>query len=266
MALRASYTGCPICAGPLGKPVGRFDCTAHPLFVDPLPRFLTWLRCGKCGHIHTDGYWTAEGLRIVLAKAPNGQVAGGNLDHKRSLWAPVVQAVLALRQQQYAFEGHVSWLDVGCGDGALVMTAAEFGLDAAGLDSRKRTVEELRLLGYKAFEGSFPDVPNTEAHDVLSMADVLEHLPYPAVALRKAHGLLKSRGLLFISCPNVDCASWRAMDAARANPYWIEIEHHHNFSRRLLMALLRDTGFRPAYYGINQRYKAGMDIIAAKTS
>lgn len=103
------------------------------------------------------------------------------------------------------FEGRLSWLDVGCGDGALVMTAAEFGIDAVGLDSRKETVEKVKFLGYKAIEGDFLKASISNAYDVLSMADVLEHLPYPPAALQKAHGMLKPQGLLFVSCSNLDC-------------------------------------------------------------
>lgn len=40
------------------------------------------------------------------------------------------------------------------------------------------------------------------------------------------------------------------MDAAKSNPYWMEIEHHHNFSRERLIALLGERGFEVADFGI----------------
>jgi SAM-dependent methyltransferase len=265
VSLRTPFPHCPLCGAPPGRPFARADCTSWPHYAPPLPPTLTWLRCDGCGHIHTDGYWTAEGLALVLARAHASQVAGGDLDQKRVLWAPVVQAVAArLEPPEALFEGRRSWLDVGCGDGALVMTAAEFGFDAAGLDARRETVEKLAALGYKALHGDFLSAGPGGAYDVVSLADVLEHLPYPRVALERASALLKPGGALFVSCPNLESASWRAMDAARANPYWIEMEHCHNFSRRLLTALLRKCALKPVHYGVNQRYKCGMDLIALK--
>jgi hypothetical protein len=57
---------------------------------------------------------------------------------------------------------------------------------------------------------------------------------------------------------------WKAMDRQRANPYWAEIEHYHNFGRSRLYALLREMGFEPLRYGISERYRAGMEVIARK--
>jgi hypothetical protein len=42
------------------------------------------------------------------------------------------------------------------------------------------------------------------------------------------------------------------------------IEHYHNFSRSRLYALLRETGFEPVRYGISERYRACMEVIARK--
>ncbi len=40
-----------------------------------------------------------------------------------------------------------AWLDVGCGNGSLVTTAAEFGFNALGIDSRQEPVSVLTELG-----------------------------------------------------------------------------------------------------------------------
>ena len=266
MVLRIPFPNCPLCGQAIGKAIGTFDCTAYPHYIEPLPKTLTWLICATCGHIYTDSYWSAQGLEILLAKAHACQVADGNFEQKRFLWSPVVQCVFAqLPLPERGFDSGISWLDVGCGDGALVMTAAEFGFDAAGLDSRREVIERIAALGYRAVQGDFLQSAVSKPLHVMSMADVLEHFPYPAQALRKAHSMLNPGGLLYVSCPNNDCASWRAMDAASANPYWIEMEHCHNFSRRLLMQLLRECGFNPLHYGISQRYKAGMEIVSRRT-
>jgi hypothetical protein len=76
--------------------------------------------------------------------------------------------------------------------------------------------------------------------------------------------LLADGGVLFISLPNSDSMLWRALDRENANPYWGELEHYHNFSRERLYRLLRETGFEPLRYGISERYRACMEVIARR--
>jgi 2-polyprenyl-3-methyl-5-hydroxy-6-metoxy-1,4-benzoquinol methylase len=57
---------------------------------------------------------------------------------------------------------------------------------------------------------------------VISMADVLEHMPFPKVAIAKAHELLAPGGVFFISCPNADSIVWNALTDVDLNPYWQE--------------------------------------------
>ena len=64
----------------------------------------------------------------------------------------------------------------------------------------------------------------------------------------------------------MDSVLWQALNNAKANPYWGEIEHYHNFGRTRLYALLKECGFEPLLYGISHRYRACMEIIAKKMS
>ena len=102
------------------------------------------------------------------------------------------------------------------------------------------------------------------ACSVLSMADVLEHLPFPKEGLQTAHRLIEPGGVLFISMPNTESMPWRLMNRAAANPYWGEVEHYHNFSRSRLYRLLEDMGFKPLRYGVSERYRACMEVIAER--
>jgi predicted SAM-dependent methyltransferase len=96
------------------------------------------------------------------------------------------------------------------------------------------------------------------------MADVLEHMPFPPEGVSAARRLLRPGGVLFMSMPNYNCSVWRLLDANNANPYWGELEHFHNFSRARLYALLADMGFETLQYGISERYRACMEVIARR--
>jgi len=85
--------------------------------------------------------------------------------------------------------------------------------------------------------------------DVISLADVLEHMPFPRRALRHAHGLMPDGATLFVSMPDRESFLWRRLDAQGDNPYWGELEHVHNFGRTGLYRLLREEGFEPIQHG-----------------
>ena len=103
-----------------------------------------------------------------------------------------------------------------------------------------------------------------EPADVVSMADVLEHMPFPVESLGVVRKILRPGGVLFLSMPNIDSPVWQNLDRNNANPYWGEIEHYHNFGRERLYKLLSDNGFEPLAYGVSERYRACMEVIAKK--
>jgi 2-polyprenyl-3-methyl-5-hydroxy-6-metoxy-1,4-benzoquinol methylase len=154
------------------------------------------------------------------------------------------------------------WLDVGFGNGSLLFTAEEWGFRPFGLDLRKSSVDVMNKLGIESFCADISSLEEPGNFSVISMADVLEHIPFPADALAAARRLLCSNGILFVSMPNYDSFAWRLLDAQNGNPYWGELEHLHNFSRARLYTLLKDFGFEPIHYDISQRYRVCMEIIA----
>ena len=266
--LQADYLACPLCEG-ASVTLGFANCSPHGLWHEPMPRTIEWMRCPSCGHVHNRQYWTDAGLAEVFRNANAGQLAdaSGNHESKRAVWVPVVDRVVGLLGGYKAVAGQVSrpiWVDVGCGDGALVMTAGDYGFAAVGLDARAESVSKIQQLGFSAMQHDFMTLNFEVVVDVLSMMDVLEHIPYPREALLKAAQVLRPGALLVISTPDMNSSSWKVMDAGKVNPYWIELEHYHNFSRERLAALLGDCGFEVADFAIPNRYKAQMEIYAVR--
>jgi len=267
---RIAYPACPLCEARSIEELARYDCSKHPLYRPPLPATMRWCRCSGCRHVFTDGYFGKEALDVLLANAPAHQQPGdANADSARNLWARVIERVAAMAPgaPQRGLETGARpgrWLDVGFGDGSLLLTAQEWGFETLGIDLRQENVLKLEALGVAARRAALEELDEPGAFEVVSMADVLEHMPFPRPALEHAHRLLGVRGLVYISMPNADTASWRALDRERKNPYWIEIEHYHNFTRERLQALLRQSGFQPVWYGVSNRYLCGMEVIARR--
>jgi SAM-dependent methyltransferase len=259
---RVAYDACPLCGCEAITDVGSYDCSAHPLYKPALPRAINWCECFECHHQFTDGYFTPEALAVLLSGTNAQQEPGGqDPEHGRALWARVVGRATELRGGALG-----RWLDVGFGDGTLLFTAQEWGYEPLGIDLRATSVAKLAALGVPARTVALEALDDPGGFAVISMADVLEHMPFPKPALARVRELLAPDGLVFISMPNRDTVSWRLLERERRNPYLVEIEHYHNFTRARLYALLAETGFAPVWYGVSNRYRCGMEVIARRAA
>lgn len=263
--MKLRYSGCPLCGSGAFVWHKRVDATAHPFYDPKLDSpILEWMRCETCGHVFTSTYWTAEGWKLIFEKAYANQVASlTEAEIHRHISARIIGKVIDLFIKFRVSPEMWTWLDVGCGNGSLMFTADEFGFDAHGLDLREDAVAAVNKLGYsascEAIEQYADGWRGQKYFDVVSMADLLEHTPHPKDVLRSAKSVMKDGGLLYVSCPNSDCAIWKML--GDENPYWLEIEHFHNFSRVRLTDLLEECGFDVLYYGITERYRSGMEMI-----
>jgi len=233
------------------------DCSQHPAYDRALEPTIRWNRCADCSHVFTAGYYTEEACRLIFGKSLDNQRVGEAVEQNRMLSARMVEKVLP-----YAAGG--IWLDVGFGNGSLLFTAQEYGFRPVGIDLREANVNTMRAIGIEAQRTDLAGLSLREPCSVISMADVLEHVPYPKTVLAAAFRLLREGGVLLVSMPNSENMAWRLLDAAGQNPYWGELEHYHNFGRSRLYALLAEAGFTPVRYGISERYRVCMEVVALK--
>ena len=243
---RVRYACCPLCGSDDIPPMLGADCTKHALYQPALPPVMNWHECASCGHVFTEGYFDAAALDLIFAKTHQNQTVGHDMERQRPVSARMVERVA-----RRASGGR--WLDVGFGNGSLLFAAEEWGFTPVGLDLRRDNVAVLRSLGYEAHCVPIEELDDGGRYSVVSMADVLEHMPFPKSGLLAARRLLAPGGALFLSMPNTDTMLWRLLHANKVNPYWGEIEHYHNFSRRRLYALLEEHGFEPVEYGVSER-------------
>jgi SAM-dependent methyltransferase len=251
------YEGCPLCGSSWISAHCIGNCSKHPLYKRVLSPEIRWIKCGDCQHVFRDGYYTAEMRQIVFGGTNEQQIVGYDIERQRLISSRIVEKILP-------FKSSGPWLDVGFGNGSLLFTAQEYGFMPIGIDLRPQNVEVLRRLGFDAYCQDIESLKLELKCSVVSMADVLEHMPFPKEGLKAAYGLLEDDGVLFLSMPNSENMVWRSLDSDSANPYWGELEHYHNFSRSRLCKLLNEFGFRALRYGISERYRVCMEIIAVK--
>ncbi len=232
-------------------------CAHHPLYNAALSPSILWKKCQACGHIFTEGYYTEAACQLIFSKTLEHQAMGHALEQNRLVSSRMIEKVLPCAAQG-------TWLDVGFGNASLLFTAQEYGFTPIGLDLRQANVNALQAMGITAYCTDLAQLTLPEPCQVISMADVLEHIPYPQTALAAADRLMQAGGVLLISMPNTENAVWQTMDKQNLNPYWGEMEHYHNFSRTRLYELLQSHGFEPVRYGISERYRVCMEVVAVK--
>jgi 2-polyprenyl-3-methyl-5-hydroxy-6-metoxy-1,4-benzoquinol methylase len=134
-------------------------------------------------------------------------------------------------------------LDVGCGAGLFVCAAQKAGWEATGVDASAwavaRGLERCPGVRFRAGLLSEVDFP-AGSFEVVTLWNVLEHLPRPAETLDRIRSWLARDGWLFLSLPNADSHIARLMGKR-----WVLLlrEHLWYFSPATMATLLSRSGF-----------------------
>jgi 2-polyprenyl-3-methyl-5-hydroxy-6-metoxy-1,4-benzoquinol methylase len=147
-----------------------------------------------------------------------------------------------------------SLLDVGCATGSFLSLARAKGWDCRGVEVSPFAAARAReRTGCEIFCGKLEDAPfGRDAFDVITMWDLLEHLPDPLGGLERARALLKPSGLLLVNTPNEDSLLRQvARLLYRGSGGFITAPvnrlyhryHLYYFAAEALGALLRRAGF-----------------------
>jgi 2-polyprenyl-3-methyl-5-hydroxy-6-metoxy-1,4-benzoquinol methylase len=148
----------------------------------------------------------------------------------------------------------VSLLDVGCATGSFLSLAQAKGWECRGVEVSAFAAAQAReRTGCEIFCGKLEDAPfGSGTFDVITMWDLLEHLPDPLQGLEKARRLLKPSGLLLVNTPNENSLLRQvARFVYRGSGGWITAPvnhlyhryHLHYFAAQTLTVLFRRAGF-----------------------
>ncbi len=162
---------------------------------------------------------------------------------------PVIKAMLLRNRSE-------SVLDVGCGNGSVVMRLIESGLDCYGIDASEegiaiaRKIEPQRFFRHDVSQHQLPAGLNGKVFDTLISIEVIEHLYDPRDFLQFCKQILIERnggGNLILTTPyhgyikNVAIAISGQYDKHHT-VLW-DGGHIKFWSRNTLTALLKEAGF-----------------------
>jgi 2-polyprenyl-3-methyl-5-hydroxy-6-metoxy-1,4-benzoquinol methylase len=138
--------------------------------------------------------------------------------------------------------GFRTHLDVGCGAGYLVAATRNAGRVSHGFDSSAFAISTARALGYAGIRHSSiqRELKRAAEYDLVSLMDVIEHIPSPVEFLRDAFRLVGSGGALVVLTPRID---GRLRGEQGANYVHFHEDHCFYFSADTLsQALCAATG------------------------
>lgn len=153
-------------------------------------------------------------------------------------------------------------LDIGCATGELLAVAREMGFDVYGVEVSpegirrcKERFGEDRIIGKNLKPGDFPP----EFFDVITLSDILEHMPDPSPFLDNIYNILKPNGILMIVTP--DTSSWtRKVLGTRWLHYKEEHVYYYNSNNifRLLSPRFHIFSLGSAYKSLTLDYCASI--------
>ncbi len=241
---------CPLCDGP-GREHWVFNMITNNDFNEGFHPIRIWMYCDSCHHIFANNYPSELGR--VLKGSENDQYEKPNtaLLH---IVGEIVSSI-SLRSSGNRL------LEVGVGAGEMSAVAKEFGFDVTGVEIRPAHAKMVSdMLGIEVVQSDFMEMETCSRYDVICMGDVIEHMPDPAIALRKARSMLDPGGILWISTPNFDSAF--SVITGDLDPMKRVCEHLNYFSKVSIEGLLQRTGFKVVDYRVSGHYNGSMEVLA----
>lgn len=128
-------------------------------------------------------------------------------------------------------------LDVGCGKGDFVDAAYSKGFDVMGIELSQKAVDVAAQFNLPVkYLDFFSDSIEKSSRDIITMFEVIEHLPDPQGFFRRAQDVVRPGGLIYITTPN-----YSSLDRKVLGSRWkaIHCEHLTYFTPTSLLNAIR---------------------------
>jgi SAM-dependent methyltransferase len=139
------------------------------------------------------------------------------------------------------------YLDVGCAGGASLVAARSLGFESVGVEpSRWMADYGRKTYGVDIRDGVLePDMFPPGSFDVITLWDVLEHIPEPRPLLERVGELLRPDGVFLVSYPDFRSIMGRILGDRW--PFWLSV-HLLYYDRTTIARQLAVCGFRVDRY------------------
>ena len=220
-------------AGPRGLGAGYSASSSHQL-MDQV------VRCCSCAMHYVNPRLRSDLIIDSYTAAEDPTFVAQNKSRIRS-FEKMLRKALVLEGAQ---DGRGKrFLDVGCAGGASLVAAKALGFDPVGVEpSRWMADFGRRTYGVDIRDGIVqPGMFQEESFDVITLLDVLEHIPQPKALLDLTFRLLRPDGIFLLSYPDFRSVMGRIL--GNRWPFWLNV-HLLYYDRTTIARQLAACGFR----------------------
>lgn len=202
--------------------------------ADCFQRYGTIVQCLECKLVYTN---PRPSDRDIL----RGYVEGEDQKYFVEAESRSINAYLSLHTvRRYRTGGRL--LDIGCSMG-FFLNAARILFDAHGVELSRWACDFAgNKLGINVRCGTLQDARFPSGHfDVVTLIDVIEHLPDPMGTMREIARIIKPGGMIYLVTPNIE-----SLSAKLLRGFWwgFRSAHLYYFSPSSIRRLLEAAGFR----------------------
>lgn len=145
---------------------------------------------------------------------------------------------------------NIKLLDIGCGTGWFLELAKENFSSVYGLEPAKELAKNTeKRLNIKIFKNDMIKEDFKMKFDVITMFDVIEHIPNPVECIEKSYDLLNNKGILIIFTPNNDSYAMNYLNAKSC--ILCPPDHLNIFNNKSLRKVSKYAGFKIKQYSTN---------------
>lgn len=207
--------------------------------------------CGICGASDTKRLYTIKGFNIVKCRScgfvyVNPRIANEELstlyssDYFRNREFGYLDYEATAHLRKKSFERWYkdikpflapekgSALDIGCASGYFLEVLQNDGWKVEGIELDPRTIEVLKTKNIPAYTNTFDTFSSDKKYHLITLFDVLEHLPDIEDTFKRLSSLLHADGAIALITPNADSFQHKLFGKR-----WFQlkpVEHIHYFS------------------------------------
>ena len=193
------------------------------------------VRCRQCGLVYINPRPKSE----TIVKGYSDAVDEAYVSQFEGRYATFRQC---LKEIEKACSKRGRVLDVGCAAGIFLKAAKDSGWETAGVEPSRWLAEwGNNKFGVNIKPGTLEQAHFPDSYfDVVTLWDVLEHVPDPAATLREINRILKPGGVIAVNYPNIGSNLARAF----GRKWWFLLSVHlYYFVPKTIRALLEKEGF-----------------------
>lgn len=191
--------------------------------------------CENCGFVFSNPY-AAEAEITRFYSLIEDREYGSETEGRAKNFKTILKRLNKIEKP-----GH-TLLDIGAASGIFLHLAKQEGYDISGIEPSQFLVKEAqRLFGIELFQGTIAEFRSQEKFAVITLLDILEHLPEPGDFMKQIDRLIQKDGIIVIVTPDIN--SFAARVTGRR--WWhYRIAHVNFFNLQSLHYLLADHGYR----------------------